>query len=416
MFKSRVLIASFAVVAAAPVLKTAADPPATPPAPAVSAAPPLLPPPPPPPSAILGVRAPTPTPTLPLSGGGVGNNGAPSAVAPPPTAGMTTPAAASQARAVDWPMLGGSDLRYNAYPTGVDTTRLALSWQYAIPGDAETTIAPVAANGVVYVTAGSSVYALNAETGEQIWPAPFATKSLEAGLSELPAISSSPAYANGYLFVGAVNGILYVLDATTGKVVQALPTGSSVTSSPTITHGLVVVATEGGTALAFSLPAPGRPMTRAWITPLSPTDAISGAAAVARDTIYFTTDAGKAFGLNVRTGIVQAGAQSEGASFRFGPLPTAAGIFAVSGRKLYLLNSFGLRQSWVQSFPDDIAAQPAFSNGVFYLVLVNGDLFAFSPERRTALWSVSLGANSSPKATPLVAGSSIIVPTANGHV
>lgn len=421
MFKRQIIIASFAVVAVAPIIKTAADPPGNSPATLLlaaapaSLAPPLLPPPPPPPSALRGapMQAPVqpPAPTTPS-----GETSVPSMTPPTSTRGRTIPVSNSNVGAVDWPVLGGSALRYNTYPTPVDVTKLALSWQYALPGDSETTIAPLVVNGTIYLADGSSVYALNVDTGEQVWAAPFALKALIGSEAGAPTVSSSPAYGGGYIFVGASDGILYVLDAATGTLVQKLTIGSSITSSPTITHGLVVVATENGTAIAFSLPSPGHPTVRAWQTPLSPTDAISGPSAVLGDTIYFTTDAGKTYSLNVRSGAVLAGSATEGASFRYGPIPSPAGVYAVSGRGLYLLNSFGLRPKWIQSFPDEIAAQPAFSNGIFYIITTNGSLYAFDPARRAALWSVSLGANATPHATPLVAGSSVIVPTAGGHV
>jgi outer membrane protein assembly factor BamB len=58
------------------------------------------------------------------------------------------------------------------------------------------------------------------------------------------AISSSPALANGRLYVGSDDGRLYAIDATSGKIVWRFQTGAPIVSSPAVatgTNGLVVV-------------------------------------------------------------------------------------------------------------------------------------------------------------------------------
>jgi outer membrane protein assembly factor BamB len=82
--------------------------------------------------------------------------------------------------------------------------KLSLKWQFGnIVGPFLSS--PAVANGVVYVGLGDGyLYALNAETGVALW-------TYAAGGS-----GSSPAVANGVVYVGSVNGDVYALNARTG--------------------------------------------------------------------------------------------------------------------------------------------------------------------------------------------------------
>jgi outer membrane protein assembly factor BamB len=69
---------------------------------------------------------------------------------------------------------------------------------------------PAIAEGVVYVSARQAgVYALKAETGEQLWHYPE-----EAILRVL----ASPVVADGLVYVNAEDGRLYALDSATGQL------------------------------------------------------------------------------------------------------------------------------------------------------------------------------------------------------
>ena len=66
---------------------------------------------------------------------------------------------------------------------------------------------PAVANGVVYVGAGDgNVYALNAGTGAKLW-------SYASGKRYM---YSSPAVANGVVYIGSDDGNVYALNASTG--------------------------------------------------------------------------------------------------------------------------------------------------------------------------------------------------------
>jgi len=83
---------------------------------------------------------------------------------------------------------------------------LALLWSYKTGGSMVSS--PAVANGVVYVgSLDNNVYALNASTGALLWS--YATGDL---------VSSSPAVANGVVYVGSWDFNVYALNASTGAL------------------------------------------------------------------------------------------------------------------------------------------------------------------------------------------------------
>jgi outer membrane protein assembly factor BamB len=112
-------------------------------------------------------------------------------------------------------------------------------WTYTVGNMRGAYPAPCIANGVVY--AGSfdhSIYALNGTTGALIW------KYTTGG-----EVSSSPAFANGVIYVGSTSNdsadnSLYALNAITGALQWKSATGGPINSSPAIANGIVFDSSE----------------------------------------------------------------------------------------------------------------------------------------------------------------------------
>jgi PGF-CTERM protein len=86
-----------------------------------------------------------------------------------------------------------------------------------------------------------NVYALNASTGAKVW-------NYTTGLMVL----SSPAVANGVVYVGSDDNNLYALNASTGAKLWSYRTGLWVEANPAITNGVVYVGSDDGNVYAFS--------------------------------------------------------------------------------------------------------------------------------------------------------------------
>ena len=93
---------------------------------------------------------------------------------------------------------------------------LSLKWSYATGGAVHSS--PAVANGVVYIGSDDfNVYALNAKTGAKLWS--YATGG---------AVQSSPAVSNGVVYVGSNDYNVYALNAKTGAKLWSYTTGGAV--------------------------------------------------------------------------------------------------------------------------------------------------------------------------------------------
>jgi quinohemoprotein ethanol dehydrogenase len=144
---------------------------------------------------------------------------------------------------------------------------------------ASTRSAPVVKDGVMYVTAGTRVYALNAKTGETLW----------TWRAEVSVSWQGVAVGEGKIFVGLLNGHMVALDQRRGqliweKSIGADPpqAGEAVTAAPAYAQGkvfaglangdwalrgkLVALDAQTGRELwhFFTVPAPGETGNDTW--------------------------------------------------------------------------------------------------------------------------------------------------------
>jgi len=114
---------------------------------------------------------------------------------------------------------------------------LRLKWSYAT--GAAVYSSPAVANGVVYVgSTDGNFYALDASTGAELW-------SFTVGSSIEDRVYSGPAVANGVVFVGSLHGDVYALNASTGAKLWSYRTsGSIVGSSPAVANGVVYIGSD----------------------------------------------------------------------------------------------------------------------------------------------------------------------------
>ena len=109
-----------------------------------------------------------------------------------------------------------------------------LNWSFR--GDVGTDTPPVVIGDVVYVTAVNIAYALNVQTGEEIW---------KYGTDRFPARGFAPVIDNGAYFF-APDDHTYALDTTTGVPIWTYQLDSMASTAPVVMDGLVYVASENG--------------------------------------------------------------------------------------------------------------------------------------------------------------------------
>ena len=145
---------------------------------------------------------------------------------------------------VDWWPMFHHDLSHTGYSTSPAPNTNNTIWTYTTGSIVLSS--PAVADGKVYIGSDDlKVYCLNASTGTHIWN--YTTGS---------PVSSSPAVADGKVYVGSDDNKTYCLNASTGAYIWSYTTGWNVRSSPAVADGKVYVGSFDGKVYAFGSPAP----------------------------------------------------------------------------------------------------------------------------------------------------------------
>jgi len=162
--------------------------------------------------------------------------------------------------------------------------RLVPVWNASMMNDSGELAAPAIYNGVMYVINGKWTFALDVETGRQIWRTPV---TLEAGVTRVPINRGAPTIYNGKLFRVTIDNHLVALDMKTGKELWNQKyadwrEGYYSTSAPIVANGVLISGMAGGESTTrgfldgwdpetgrklwrrYTIPAPGEPGSESW--------------------------------------------------------------------------------------------------------------------------------------------------------
>ncbi len=166
--------------------------------------------------------------------------------------------------------------------TPANIAHLRPAWTLELPGEASLQASPIAVDGTLYFTGSyASVYAVDAKSGKLKWT--YQSKTWEKVPQKMGfnfAVNRGVAYANGRIFVGALDGRLIALDAKTGAEIWATQTTEltdmrTITGAPRAFNNMVVIGQGGadsgmrGYVSAYDQ-ATGKQMWKFYIVPSSP--------------------------------------------------------------------------------------------------------------------------------------------------
>jgi alcohol dehydrogenase (cytochrome c) len=162
--------------------------------------------------------------------------------------------------------------------------RLVPIWSTSLMNDQGELAAPTIYNGVMYVINGKWSFALDVETGRQIWRTPV---DLESGIQRSAFNRGAATIYNGKLFRVTVDNHVLALDMKTGsqlwnqKFADA-KNGYYSTSAPIVANGVLISGVAGGESTTrgfldgwdpdtgkklwrrYTIPAPGEPGSETW--------------------------------------------------------------------------------------------------------------------------------------------------------
>jgi outer membrane protein assembly factor BamB len=301
----------------------------------------------------------------------------------------------------DWPMFlfGPNHSGFNNLETRINTTNVSSLTQLftAAPlNGALTSFSPAVANGEVYVgtSSGLNLVAFDATGAANCSGSPKTCSPLWTGEDggippNFGTEFSSPAVANGVVYIGSLDGNLDAFDAkglgspqcsSSPLVCSPLwtgATGSSVDSSPTVVNGVVYVASNDQNLYAFDAAGntncSGGPPTKTcnplWTAPIGASTISS--AAVANSVVYIGSEDHNLYAFD------------------------AAGNTNCSG------SPKTCTPLWTAPTGGNVDSSPAVVNGVVYVGADDHNLHAFdaagntncsgSPKTCAPLWTAPIG-------------------------
>src|SRR5712675_2631192 len=132
--------------------------------------------------------------------------------------------------------------------------KLGFAWQYALGTSRGLEASPVVVDGVMFAAGNyGRVYALNAATGVELWTFVPTVDMQWARFACCDVVNRGLAVWKGRVYVAALDGYLYCLDATTGRPIwkadtligreQHIP--YTVTGAPVVTRDAVAIGNGG---------------------------------------------------------------------------------------------------------------------------------------------------------------------------
>ncbi len=132
-----------------------------------------------------------------------------------------------------------------------NVAQLGLAWSYATGTNRGLEATPIVEDGVLYATGSwSVVFALDARTGRELWRFDPHVAGEVGARACCDVVNRGVALHAGRVYLGALDGRLFALDAETGAVVWQVQTTDpalpyTITGAPRIVKGKVVIGNGG---------------------------------------------------------------------------------------------------------------------------------------------------------------------------
>jgi outer membrane protein assembly factor BamB len=273
-------------------------------------------------------------------------------------------------------------------------------WSFSTPSlDAYSS--PALFKGVVYTGGNTNIYALNSATGSKIWS--FQTN----------ATVFAPAIDNSLVFVSSMNtnwqmdSSVYALNALTGSLVWRFSVNHRFCSSPAIADGVVFVGCEDGSLYALNETSGMKLWSngpKIWIQDGSGyiADGHVSPAAIANGKVYF----GATNENSLRLSDIYALDHATGtktwiyhmSGFINGAVVAAGNEIFLTGndRYVYALNAETGDEVWKYMTASGIMSSPSVADGIVYVGSDDGSIYAIGGD------TLSSGPNptAKPRATP----------------
>lgn len=269
---------------------------------------------------------------------------------------------------------------------------------------------PTVVNGiVVFGSFDGTVYAIDAETGDEIWTVDtqakvyssptiadgtvyigaldgtlyaidFGTGDIEWQYLTNAGISSSPAVEDGTLYVGSLDTNVYAFDAASGTVNWTFPTKGGVESSPNVANGTVYVGSKDGSFYALDATSGEEVWT------LDTAARIYSSPTVVDGTVYFGSHDNRLYACRTSDGLLEWSFQANGP---IGSSPTVVdgSVFVGSDdNNVYAVDAATGTETWRFPTANSVVASPTVGENHVLIGSTSGRLYAIDPETGNGVW------------------------------
>jgi len=298
----------------------------------------------------------------------------------------------------DWSMFR-HDLRHTGYSESPAPNTNQTIWNYTT-GAALSFSSPAVADGKVYVGSNDmKVYCLDALTGAHIWN--YTTGGW---------VMSSPAVADGKVYVGSNDMKVYCLDALTGAHIWNYTTGRSVYSSPAVAYDKVFIRSSNGKVYCLDA------LTGAHIWNYTTDGSVHSSPAVVDNRVYIGSYDGKVYCLDASTG-AHIWNYTTSSCIHSSPAVAYGKVFIGSyDSKVYCLDASTGAHIWnyTTTMGQWVHSSPAVADGKVYIGSLDGKVYCLDVSTGTNIWDYQTGAGVD--SSPAVADGVVFVGSNDGKV
>jgi len=255
-----------------------------------------------------------------------------------------------------------------------------LLWNYST-GD-EVYSSPAVADGVVYVGSDDhTIYAFDASTGALLWNATTGQ-----------AVRSSPAVANGVVYVGSDDYTVYAFDAGTGAPLWNYTNGVAVVrSSPAVADGIVYIGDSPSKLSALDASTGALLWNATMAPPPWTVTYVTSSPAVAGGIVYVGSYDQNVYAFDALTGDLVWNTTTGNYVFS-SPAVEEGVVYAGSwDNNLYALDADTGAILWNFTTGNAITSSPAVENGVVYFGSLDNNTYALDGTTGALLWNYTTG-------------------------
>ncbi len=190
----------------------------------------------------------------------------------------------------DWATVAGNPQRTSWSAEDVHSYNMTIAWYRPIEAYISQNVQLIATNGLIYVASARGLYALHAETGQEVWR--FNT--------ELP-LGNSPTVIDNVLYVGGLDHKLYAFNALNGNLLWSFTeAGSGYSTNPLVVDGQVMLGNRDGYFYAIGANGTSRQGQQIW--KYKTDGSIELTAAYSNGVVYFASNDNHAYALRSNDG------------------------------------------------------------------------------------------------------------------